>query len=168
MLLRPNCSRVYPAIIPRLGLAAMALVVGACASAPQRPERIATGDLRAVEQHLSERMAHAVQQGKAVGVSLAVIDDQRVVWSHSAGWADREQQRPATADTVYRMGSISKLFTVMAALQQVQDGRLDLDAPIERVLPEFAVRSRFAPAPITARLLMTHHAGLPRDQLAGM
>jgi CubicO group peptidase (beta-lactamase class C family) len=37
-------------------------------------------------------MAHAVQQGTAVGVSLAVIDDQRVVWSHSAGWADREQR----------------------------------------------------------------------------
>jgi CubicO group peptidase (beta-lactamase class C family) len=70
------------------------------------------------------------------------------------------------------VGSVSKLFTDTLAMQLVAQGRLQLDAPIQQVLPEWRMRSRWggssAGTPITLRQLMTHHSGLPRDQLGGM
>jgi CubicO group peptidase (beta-lactamase class C family) len=122
----------------------------------------ALGDF--LRQDIERRMK---AQG-VTGLSIAIVDDQRVAWSHAAGWADREGHVPATPQTQYRAGSISKLFTVTAALQFAAQGKLDLDAPIQEVLPEFHIRSRFGAVPITARLLMTHRAGLPRDVLGGM
>nr|WP_295782833.1 serine hydrolase domain-containing protein [Rhodoferax sp.] len=108
---------------------------------------------------------HAIGRNKIPGVSIALVDDQRVVWSQGFGFADLAAQRPATADTLYRVGSISKLFTDTAALQLVEKGKLSLDERVQARLPGFAPRSlhNLAPLDITPRLLMTHHAGLQRD-----
>ena len=65
----------------------------------------------------------------------------RIVWARGFGFADLERRVPATAETVYRVGSISKLFTEMAVMQLVDRGKLDLDAPVNRDLPEFSPRS---------------------------
>ena len=73
---------------------------------------------------------------------------------------------PATAETVYRVGSVSKLFTDMAVMQFVEQGKLDLDAPVNRYLPEFAPRNPFNAA-ITLRQLMSHRSGLVREPPAG-
>lgn len=150
-------------------LAALAvLALAGCAAAPKAPELIAPGDHEAVTRHLDELIAHEMRAAKLVGLGIAIVDDQSVVWARGFGWADREAGLAATPATVYRMGSISKLFTAAAALQLAQQGRLALDAPIQQALPGFAIRSRYPDAAITPRLLMTHHAGLPRDVLRGM
>ena len=57
------------------------------------------------------------------------MDDQTVVWATGFGFADPQAKTPATADTVYRVGSVSKLFTDLAVMQLVEHGALDLDAP---------------------------------------
>ena len=98
----------------------------------------------------------------------------RSLWSTisgSSGHADSaspmpQEQTPATAETVYRVGSVSKLFTDLAVMQLVEQGRLDLDAPVTRVLPEFAPRNPFN-APITLRQLMSHRSGLVREPPVG-
>jgi CubicO group peptidase (beta-lactamase class C family) len=149
--------------------AALPLLPG-CESALQTepvPD-LAPGDHEALGDSLRRDIERRMRSQGVTGLSIAIVDDQRVLWSHAAGWADRESNIPATPQTQYRVGSISKLFTVTAALQFAAQGKLDLDAPIQEILPEFQVRSRFGAAPITARLLMTHRAGLPRDVLAGM
>jgi len=98
--------------------------------------------------------------------SIALVDNQKIVWARGFGYADPERKIPATAETVYRVGSVSKLFTDIAVMQLVERGKLDLDAPITRYLPDFHPRDPFG-VPITLRALMTHHSGLVREPPVG-
>ena len=145
-----------------------ACLIAACSSAPLRPEPVARGDTAALQQQLARYIDHEVKANPIMGLSIALVDDQQVIWAHGAGWADAAAQRPAGPDTLYRMGSVSKLLTDTAAMQLVAQQGLRLDAPIQQALPWFHIRSRWGGAPITARQLMSHHSGLPRDMLGGM
>ena len=117
---------------------------------------------------LAREITAAMRQRNVVGLSIALVDDQRVVWAGGFGYADRARRIKAAPDTVYRAGSVSKLFTATAAMQLAEQGRFDIDAPLKTYLPAFFIRSRFPEAaPITPRLLMTHHAGLPSYFLKG-
>ncbi|MEV1289442.1 serine hydrolase domain-containing protein, partial [Micromonospora sp. NPDC049679] len=69
-----------------------------------------------------------------------------------------EQQIPARPDTIYDLASVSKLFTTVALLQLVERGRVELDAPVARYVPEFAAGGK---ENVTARMLLTHTSGLP-------
>ena len=109
-----------------------------------------------------------MRENQIQGLSIALVDDQKIIWAEGFGYADVANQIKATPDTLYRIGSITKLFNAVAALQLAEQGQLDLDRPIQDYLPDFAIRSRFTPQPtFTARQLMTHHAGLPADYLRG-
>src|SRR3546814_14427420 len=70
----------------------------------------------------------------------------------SHGFADIDRRTPATPGTRFAIGSISKSFTAVALMQMADEGRFDPDAPIARYLPDFRVRSAFAP--ITGGALM--------------
>src|SRR5262245_18649059 len=97
-------------------------------------------------------------------LSMGIVRDQEVVWAGGFGEADPLMQAPATADTLYRIASITKLFTATAILQLRDAGNLQLDDPVARHLPWFAVASRHTDAPpITIRHLITHTSGLPRE-----
>jgi D-alanyl-D-alanine carboxypeptidase len=86
------------------------------------------------------------------GVSIGIVHDQTLVWAQGFGWADLERRVPATADTLYRIASITKTFTATAIVQLRDAGRLQLDDPLTRHLPWFAIASRHAEAPpITIR-----------------
>ncbi|HEX4069965.1 MAG TPA: serine hydrolase domain-containing protein, partial [Planctomycetaceae bacterium] len=117
-------------------------------------------------RQLEPWIAADVQAKKLPALSIALVDDQRIVWARGFGFADAAGTVPATADTVYRVGSVSKLFTDLAVMQLVEQGRLDLDAPVSRVLPEFAPVNPFK-IPITLRHLMSHRAGLVREPPVG-
>lgn len=150
---------------PLLGVVS-ACLLAACASAPPLPpSQVAQGDFSAVQRYASALIAHAIDQDAIPGISVALVDDQRVVWSQGFGFADVAAKRPATADTLYRVGSISKLFTSTAALQLVESAKLNLDEPVQQRLPGFAPRSwnNHGAVDITPRMLMTHHSGLQRD-----
>jgi serine beta-lactamase-like protein LACTB len=94
------------------------------------------------------------------------VDDQQIVWSKGFGFADTVKKIPATAETVYRVGSVSKLFTDIAVMQLVEQGKLDLDAPVTRYLPDFKPRNPFG-RQITLRQLMSHRSGLVREPPVG-
>ena len=74
-------------------------------------------------------------------LSIALVDDQRIVWSRGFGFADPKRRVEATADTVYRVGSVSKLFTDLALMQLVEQGQLDLDAPVDGTCPTSPAQS---------------------------
>jgi CubicO group peptidase (beta-lactamase class C family)/D-alanyl-D-alanine dipeptidase len=99
-------------------------------------------------------------------ISIALVDDQRVVWARGFGLERIADSVPATAETVHRVGSVSKLFTDLAVMQLVERGALDLDAPVTRYLPDFTPRNPSGTA-ITLRHLMSHRAGLVREPPAG-
>jgi CubicO group peptidase (beta-lactamase class C family)/D-alanyl-D-alanine dipeptidase len=100
------------------------------------------------------------------GLSIAIVDDQQIVWAEGFGMADPRGAKPATAATVYRIGSVSKLFTDIAIMQLVERGELNLDAPITDYLPNFRPRNPFG-TPITLRQLMSHRSGLLREPPVG-
>ena len=98
------------------------------------------------------------------GISIGVIHDQDLVWARGFGCMDLRAGRPADEGTLYRIASITKLFTATAIVQLRDAGKLQLDDPVSRHLPWFEVRNRFAEAPtITIRHLITHWSGLPRE-----
>jgi CubicO group peptidase (beta-lactamase class C family)/D-alanyl-D-alanine dipeptidase len=99
-------------------------------------------------------------------LSIALVDGPRIVWAQGFGFADTQKRIPATAETAYRVGSVSKLFTDLAVMQLVEQGRLELDAPFNRILPEFAPRNPYN-TPITLRQLMSHRSGLVREPPVG-
>ena len=109
---------------------------------------------------IEAQMAYADQPGLSIGI----VHDQELVWAAGFGRARLAPDRPATPDTLYRIASITKLFTSTAVLQLRDAGRLQLDDPIARHLPWFSIGQPHADAPvITIRHLLTHTAGLPRE-----
>jgi serine beta-lactamase-like protein LACTB, mitochondrial len=90
------------------------------------------------------------------GVSVAVVEDGAEEWSAGFGTADLENSVPATSHTLYRLASISKSITATAALLLWQQGRLDLDAPVQKYCPTFPQND----APITTRELLGHLGGI--------
>jgi serine beta-lactamase-like protein LACTB len=90
------------------------------------------------------------------GGSFAIGLGGRVVWTKGYGLADVENGVPATADTAYRTASIGKSMTATAAMKLAEEGRLDLDAPIQKYCPRFPPKEW----PITARDLISHTSGI--------
>ena len=92
----------------------------------------------------------------APGASITVVKDGEVVWSEGFGWADMEQRVAVTPLTRFRIGSVSKSLPSIGLGLLVQEGKLDLDAPIQRYVPSFPAKRQ----PITARELAGHVAGI--------
>jgi CubicO group peptidase (beta-lactamase class C family) len=112
---------------------------------------LSTEQIREILQVASE----ALETNHLPGLSVAVSKDNRV-WSTGLGKADLEQDVPVTAQSMFRTASIAKWFTATAAMRLVEDGKLDLDAPIQQYCPQFPKKQW----PITARLLLSHMAGV--------
>ncbi len=98
------------------------------------------------------------------GLSIGIVYDQELIWAKGYGFADVDSQIRATPATVYRIGSISKVFTATAILQLRDGGKLRLDDPVAKYLSWFKVKNRDPEGPaITIRHLLTHTSGLPSD-----
>ena len=99
-------------------------------------------------------------------VSIALVEGKNVTWAKGFGMARPKERVAATADSVYRVGSVSKLFTDLALMQLVEQGLVDLDAPVATYLPDFTPGNRFG-TPITLRQMMSHRSGLVREPPLG-
>lgn len=97
------------------------------------------------------------------GVSAAIVVDQQVLWSGGFGLADIAANRPAGADTIYSICSISKLFTSVALMQQRDAGRLRLDDAVRQHLPWFTLKRTEGEGEVSIEGLLTHASGLPRE-----
>jgi D-alanyl-D-alanine carboxypeptidase len=98
------------------------------------------------------------------GLSIAIVHDQDVIWSKGYGLADVAKKVPATPQTLYRIASVSKLFTATAIMQLRDAGKLQLDDPVVKHLPWFQPKGVKPDSPvITIRHLLTHTSGMPRE-----
>jgi serine beta-lactamase-like protein LACTB len=96
------------------------------------------------------------------GLSVALGRSGEVVWAEAFGVADLSTKTPLTVDSVFPIGSTSKVLTSLALGRLVEDGRLDVDAPIQTYVPGFPVKEH----PLTARLLAGHLSGLRNYDMA--
>jgi serine beta-lactamase-like protein LACTB len=134
-------------------------LVGACAllasAAPAGAESVAD------PATISQRLLDTLRETNGVpGMGAAVWQDGEILWEGSSGLRDIEGGAPVTRDTLFRLASVSKLFTVTAAAKLAEEGTLDLDAPVQAQLPWLGARW---PA-ITPRQLAAHVSGLPHYQ----
>ncbi len=151
----------------RLALAGLIGAAAVFAATPSagRAEEPAT-DYAGVIERLKTAVQYEVRSKALPAFSISLVDDTRLVWAEGFGFQDAEKKRPATANTVYRVGSVSKLFTDIAVMQLAEQGKLDLDLPVQRYLPTFAPKNESG-VPITLRQLMSHRAGLVRESPVG-
>ena len=117
-------------------------------------------------------MRRWVDSGRLPGLLVAVVRDDRLAWFETCGRRDVEADRPVEPDTIYRVYSMTKPITTVAALMLYEEGRFQLDDPIAKYIPAFAETRVYAGGdadsfeteplarPITVHDLMTHTSGL--------
>jgi CubicO group peptidase (beta-lactamase class C family) len=138
------------------------------AQAPAGPVPITSElapELRALAERLDRQTASEFVKDGLGSVTVGLVSDAGLVWTRSYGLADMEKKVPATSDTVYRIGSVTKQFTALMLLQLVQDGKVHLSDPVEKYFPEVnKVQGRLpGTPPITLIQLATHTSGLDRE-----
>ena len=157
--------------LPTRAFALAVLLLASVASVPaQRPSRAETIPADPAHAEVAaylERIITSEMRDKGLpALSIALVDGERIVWARGFGEADSVHHVPATAETVYRVGSVSKLFTDIGVMQLVEQQRVDLDAPVSRYLPGFHPGNPFG-TPVTLRELTSHRAGLVREPPVG-
>jgi serine beta-lactamase-like protein LACTB len=106
---------------------------------------------------LEQMIGHEMRQWGIGGISIALVDDQSVVYAAGFGEARR--------DSIFRVGSVSKLFNALAVLQQVEVGKLNLDAPLPA---ELLPLNPFMDNPaVTLRQILCHRSGMQREAFVG-
>src|SRR5262245_16688643 len=121
---------------------------------------------------IDEVVHGAVERGDAPFVVAMAADEHGVIYEAASGNRRADGDDPVTADSMMRIASMTKMVTTVAALQQMEQGHLELDAPVENYCPEFGAvpvldgfdgvtpRLRPSASPASVRQLMSHTSGL--------
>lgn len=147
-------NRVRRLLVTCASLLVLALDPSASAQVSPRP------DFGNTIAKARETAWKAINSGQGSGVTVAIIERGEFVYSEAMGVADRAQNRAVDRNTRFNIGSVSKMFAAVAILLLVDDGKVELDAPVLRYIPEFTmVDARYRD--ITVRMLLNHSSGLP-------
>jgi CubicO group peptidase (beta-lactamase class C family) len=155
----PPASQVLccPAVIqaPKTSRAAASPAVATESMASEPAHEMTAADVGAF---LDGFMPMQLERENIAGAVVLVVKDGRVLFAKGYGYSNAEKKTPVTVDaTLFRLGSISKLFTWTAVMQLVEQGKLDLDRDVNTYL-DFKIPATF-PQPITLRNIMTHTPG---------
>jgi len=160
IMLKNVTSLSAPALLLLLAI----VYCGGCQIAPKKPDVIPLGDYRYVVDYTEYRTHQWIRRHHLPSVAVALIEDQNTVWQKTFGWANVEKKIPAQSDTVYKLWSVAKVFTAIETMRLVEEGLVDLDAPLTDYIHDFSIQSRFPDSkPITIRSILAHHSGLPRN-----
>jgi CubicO group peptidase (beta-lactamase class C family) len=112
-----------------------------------------------LEAFIDGIMAVHLETNHVAGATIAVVKDGKLFFAKGYGWADLKNKKPVLADrTMFRPGSVSKLFTCTAVMQLYEQGKIDLDADINTYLKDFKIPATY-PQPITMNHLLSHTPG---------
>jgi CubicO group peptidase (beta-lactamase class C family) len=170
-------SRIFGGIVGGFAILAVlagGLYIAAPAADPEprpaaaKPVPAGSGDLDdpgELERFLDETIAAQLADHEVPGATVSVVKDGKVLFAKGYGVGNVEESRPVVAsDTMFRIGSVTKLFTWTAVMQLVEEGRLDLNADVNSYLENVEIPATY-PQPITMAALMTHTAGFEDRQL---
>ena len=116
---------------------------------------------------LRDAIEYEIKDKNLNAISIAIIKKDDFFWSEGFGFIDEEKKIKADENTIYRVGSVSKLFTDIAIMKKRESGDIDIDSPIQFYLPKFNPENKFNNEPITLRQLMSHRAGILREPAYG-
>ena len=133
-------------------LARIAVIILLVASAVAQESKLSADKRSAIESITSKFMADT----HVPGVSVGIVESGEYEWAAGFGFADLENKVPASEHTLFRLASISKPLSAVGAMQLVEHGQLDLDAPVQKYCPGFPEKQK----PITTREVMGHLGGI--------
>ena len=119
-----------------------------------------------VVSKLEDAINYEIESKDLNAISIVLVEDQEIIWNNSFGFKDEAKTTPADNQTIFRVGSVSKLFTDIALMQKVEEGTIDLDAPITTYIPELTPENPYT-KPITLRMLTSHRSGMLREPRIG-
>lgn len=111
---------------------------------------------------LHERLEELARAHRVPGATLAVLHDDEI-WDCATGYLNLNTMVESTPDSLFQIGSITKVYTATLVMQLVDEGRVDIDAPIQSYLPSVCFADPGASARITPRHLLTHTSGVDGD-----
>jgi CubicO group peptidase (beta-lactamase class C family) len=115
-----------------------------------------------ISEWITERLPALIVEHDVPAAAVAVLADGEVV-DHAVGVLSKSTGVEATTDSVFQIGSITKLWTASLVMQLVDEGKVDLDATVRTYLPEFRIADEAAAGAITVRQLLTHTSGFEGD-----
>ncbi|MBK3493699.1 beta-lactamase family protein [Viridibacillus sp. YIM B01967] len=125
-------------------------------------EEVASQELKKIA---AEKAALLTKSHGATSVQYALIDNGKLILSGQAGKNDMEGEQPLTKDTLYGIGSVSKMYAAAAVMKLVDEGKVDLDAPVVNYVPDFKMKDERYKR-ITPRMLLNHSSGLQGSTLS--
>ena len=131
---------------------------------PPRPaagKRVNLPKAATLEDAIDECVERNMTRLNAPGAAAAVILDGELLYENGYGTRRRGFDTPVNPETIFRIGSVTKQMTAAAVMQQVELGRVDLDAPVTDYIPEFEVAGRWPADQITVWHTLTHTTGFP-------
>ncbi len=157
LLARP--LRLLPVLALVGALLALSAGIASARVAPPRPAAATTSYKATIKDGRAAAQALLEQSG-AASLSLALVSGDRVVWQEAFGYADKATSTAPQADTMYGIGSVSKMLATVAAMKLVDQGLVELDAPLALYVPEIATQFPVY-GQVTIRMLLDHSSGFP-------
>ena len=116
-----------------------------------------------VVAELEPEIQRTLLAGNIPSASIALVENDHVIWSNAYGYSNLWARTPATTNTVYLIGSTFKAMSTYALFQQMEQGKFKLDDPVDKYLGDIKIQGEDPQHPITFRHLLTHTSGLPTD-----
>jgi len=151
-------ARKYTISIPLLIFLFLAILfLLACSN-----QRMARPDtLEAVTAQLDALLPDLLRKYRAPGAAVALVQDGKVAWAQGYGLANEASGAPVTTETTFQVASLSKSITAWGVMRLVEEGKIDLDAPVTHYLKSWRLpSSKLDPNGVTVRRLLSHTAGI--------
>lgn len=131
---------------------------GSCANGPHQ------GGHTDSTAFIEKEMRRMMRKHHLPAMALSIVEEEEILFQEARGFIDLENKIPATAQSLFKLYSVSKAFTALEIFREIEEGMVDLETPISEYLPEFSIQSRFGDlTPITVKDVLAHRSGLPRN-----
>ncbi len=120
-------------------------------------------DIQQLIPKLESEVQRTMLEGEIPSATIALVQDDRIIWTGAFGHSNLWARTPAVPKTVYLIGSTFKTMSMFALLQQMEKGKFKLDDPVNDYLEEFKIQEEDPDNPVTFRHLLSHTSGLPGD-----
>ncbi|MGE7948488.1 serine hydrolase domain-containing protein [Lysinibacillus sp. NPDC093688] len=139
----------------------MSLPTGAMAFSSSQTTVVASQELanQELKKIAAEKATLLTKSYETTSVQYALIDNGKLILSGQTGKNDMKGKQPLTKDTLYGIGSVSKMYVAAAVMKLVDEGKVDLDAPVVHYVPDFKMKDERYKS-ITPRMLLNHSSGL--------
>ncbi|MDC7995630.1 serine hydrolase domain-containing protein [Altibacter sp. HG106] len=132
-----------------------------CSTTKTMSQSAETKEMKSIDQLMDTKIPSLLEKTNVPGMAVGIIENGEVIYAKGHGYADIANNFEISKNTGFNIGSISKLFTAWGIIKLVEDGKLDLDVPVEHYLKRWKLpKSEFDHSKVTIRAILSHSAGL--------